>query len=64
VPWSIGAIHNFSYGSATGEKPNAAIGIAKGIFPGRVIWAHDPKVTSWDGAIGYWWEDRYAIRWF
>jgi hypothetical protein len=40
--------------SATGydfmpSKSNAPIGNAKGIFPGRVVWAHDPKATKWKG---------------
>jgi uncharacterized protein (DUF362 family) len=30
-------------------KSNVPIGIAKGIFPGRVVWAHDPKATKWKG---------------
>lgn len=30
-------------------KSNEPIGIAKGIFPGRVVWAHDPKATKWKG---------------
>jgi len=33
------------------------IGEAKGIHPGRVIWAHDPDVTDWKGpGDGHWWE--------
>ena len=30
-------------------KSNEPKGIAKGIFPGRVVWAHDPKTTKWKG---------------
>jgi hypothetical protein len=26
---------------------NAPIGTAKGIFPGRVVWVHDPDATDW-----------------
>jgi uncharacterized protein (DUF362 family) len=37
---------------------NSPIGTPKGIFPGRVVWAHDPKVASWDGKTGFWWEDN------
>jgi hypothetical protein len=36
---------------------NSPIGTARGIFPGRVVWAHDPKVATWDGKTGFWWED-------
>jgi len=39
--------------------PNDPLGIAQGIHPGRVIWAHDPDATDWDGpgtGDGHWWE--------
>lgn len=39
-------------------KPNIPLGVAKGIFPGRVAWGHNPRVASWDGNAGFWWEDR------
>jgi len=40
---------------------NAPIGIAKGIHPGRVVWAHDPDATDWDGpGNGYWWEGSHT----
>jgi hypothetical protein len=32
------------------------LGMAKGIHPGRVVWAHDPEVTDWKGPDdGHWW---------
>jgi hypothetical protein len=40
-------------------KPNIPLGEAKGIFPGRVAWGYDPKIASWDGKTGFWWEDRF-----
>ena len=40
-------------------KPNVPLGVAKGINPGRVVWGHDPKIASWDGKTGFWWEDRF-----
>ncbi len=40
-------------------KPNMPIGVARGINPGRVAWAHNPKIASWDGKNGNWWEDKY-----
>jgi len=43
-------------------KPNVPLGVAKGIFPGRVAWVHNPKITSWDGKTGFWWEDQYNIQ--
>jgi hypothetical protein len=39
------------------EPANTPMGVGKGIHPGRVAWAHDPKVTSWDGKTGNWWDD-------
>ncbi len=42
--------------------PNSPLGTAKGIFPGRVAWIHDPDATSWQGSDGdttapYWHEN-------
>jgi hypothetical protein len=42
------------------DLPNSPIGSAKGIFPGRVVWVHDPNVTSWDGQSNYWWDDNHT----
>ena len=39
------------------EPPNTSIGVGKGIHPGRVAWAHEPKVAAWDGKTGNWWDD-------
>lgn len=40
------------------DLPNSPIGEAKGVFPGRVVWAHNPDATSWDGKTGYWWSPQ------
>ncbi|NQT27311.1 DUF362 domain-containing protein [candidate division KSB1 bacterium] len=40
-------------------KPNIPLGVAKGNFPGRVAWGHNPKVASWDGVTGFWWDDEF-----
>ena len=47
---------------APGEPPNRPIGQAQGIFPGRVVWIHDPEVARWDGdpASGGWFEDKFT----
>jgi hypothetical protein len=42
--------------------PNAPIGVARGIHPGRVAWIHDPNAANWIGADGnqnppYWYEN-------
>ena len=39
------------------EPPNRPMGAGKGIHPGRVAWAHQPKVAKWDGKTGNWWDD-------
>jgi len=42
--------------------PNKPVGIAKGIFPGRVVWIHDPAVASWDGTTGNWWDENVTSQ--
>lgn len=34
------------------DAPNSPMGVAKGIHPGRVAWAYDPKAAAWDGKTG------------
>lgn len=34
------------------DSPNTPMGVAKGIHPGRVAWAYDPKAAAWDGERG------------
>ncbi len=55
--------------AATGEKlvlaepqpVNQPIGVAKGIYPGRVIWVHDPEATDWAGpGNGHPWENSHT----
>ncbi len=64
---SIGAVL-FAF-SATSEKlvmaqpqtANAPIGLAKGIYPGRVVWAHDADATDWEGpGNGHWWKPEHT----
>jgi hypothetical protein len=33
----------------TPHTPNAPLGVAQGLAPGRVVWVHDPAVTDWAG---------------
>jgi hypothetical protein len=37
------------------DPPNSPIGTAKGIHPGRVVWAHNSDATL-DNFSGYWWQ--------
>ena len=46
IALNVEKITNYNY---TPGKSNDPIGIAKGIFPGRDVWAHDPKATKWKG---------------
>lgn len=39
------------------QLPLAPIGIAGGIYPGRVAWAHDPRAARWEGIHGAWWQE-------
>jgi gluconolactonase len=63
---SIGAI--WIALSATIERPALAqidplapIGAGKGIYPGRVVWVHDPDATNWDGpGDGHLWEPGHT----
>jgi hypothetical protein len=44
------------------EPANKPIGQPQGIFPGRVVWVHNPQVVRWDGneTSGGWFEDRFT----
>jgi hypothetical protein len=58
---STSALHGFESGDASyrlSDGPLSPIGTGKGIYPGRVVWAHDPKAISWN-LVGNWWEDAY-----
>ena len=43
-------------------KPNTPVGVARGINPGRVVWARDPLATKWAGnwkqKSDQWWLDE------
>ena len=38
------------------EGANQPLGEARGLFPGRVTWIRDARVTRWDGSTGKWWD--------
>lgn len=38
--------------------PNEPVGVARGIFPGRVAWSHAPGAARWDGEV-FWFDDRF-----
>ncbi len=43
------SLTNDSTAPAAEHEANKPIGTARGIFPGRVVWAHDPQATKWQG---------------
>ncbi len=43
----------------TNNQVNSPLGVGKGIFPGRVVWIHNPGVANWDGETGSWYEPRW-----
>lgn len=54
-----GSTASASAGSEAWYKPNVPEGIARGIYPGRVAWGHNPGIANWDGTTGFWWEDKF-----
>jgi hypothetical protein len=44
------------------DPPNSPIGVAQGIFPGRVVWMWDPAATKWNGTSNYWWSTANTIQ--
>ncbi len=45
-----------------GNPPHGIMGVAKGIFPGRVVWVHAPEATSWAGyeSTEHWYETNHT----
>jgi hypothetical protein len=51
------------HAATAAEEPDRLkpVGAAKGIRPGRVVWAHDPEVLDWKGpGDGHWWEGNHV----
>ena len=57
--------------SACSQKPTAVptkpaptsgsvLGVGRGIYPGRVVWAHNPQATVWDGQSDFWWNEKFT----
>ena len=44
------------------KSRNLPLGVAKGIYPGRVVWVRDPKAAHWSGdrssVTDQWWMDK------
>jgi len=59
----VSALQTVSDRPAMAKAPeaNQPIGQAKGVNPGRVVWAHDGRATNWDGpGDGHWWEKGHT----
>jgi len=48
--------------AVAGNPPHGPLGVAKGIFPGRVVWVYAPEATSWDGysSTEPWWQTNHT----
>ncbi|MHC4487951.1 MAG: DUF362 domain-containing protein [Planctomycetota bacterium] len=49
--------------AADPHPANNPIGIARGLYPGRVVWVHDPEATDWNGpnmGDGHWWQSNHT----
>jgi len=43
------------------QPANKPIGVARGIYPGRVVWIHDPQATDWQGpGDGHPWQSNHT----
>lgn len=53
-------LYNADSGNVKQLMPaNSPVGIAQGIYPGRVVWTHAPGTASWDESDNYWFLDKY-----
>jgi uncharacterized protein (DUF362 family) len=39
------------------DPPNSPMGVARGLYPGRVVWMYEPRAAQWDGKTGRWWDE-------
>jgi len=49
--------------TAAEQQGHSALGQAKGIHPGRVVWVHDPEATNWAGpGDGHLWQNEHTSQ--
>jgi hypothetical protein len=58
MTWSFNIFPLGTSAYSFNDGPNQPIGQGRGVFPGRVTWAHDPASTSFN-LSGNWWDDVY-----
>ena len=48
------------------KSRNVPLGTARGVYPGRVVWVHDPKAAHWSGnresVSDQWWMDSSTAQ--
>jgi hypothetical protein len=49
IAWATVAMDKPAYAEYPAHPANQPIGVARGLFPGRVAWVHDPAATDWAG---------------
>ncbi len=56
---SLSAVQEEKAGAAftPSDPANSPIGVARGIYPGRVVWMYEPRAALWDGKTGRWWDE-------
>ncbi|MHC4678362.1 MAG: SMP-30/gluconolactonase/LRE family protein [Planctomycetota bacterium] len=61
--WMAFSVTGESSALAEAQPGNEPMGLAKGIYPGRVVWVHDPEATDWDGpGDGHPWQAEHTDR--
>jgi gluconolactonase len=59
--WLVVSAVSDEWAIAEPHTANEPMGIAQGIYPGRVVWVHDPEATDWDGpGDGHPWESGHT----
>jgi gluconolactonase len=59
--WLVVSTVSDEWALAEPHAGNEPIGIAQGIYPGRVVWVHDPEATDWEGpGDGHPWESSHT----
>jgi uncharacterized repeat protein (TIGR01451 family) len=49
IAWALGSMEAPARAAYPPHPANEPIGVAQGLYPGRVVWVHDPAVTDWAG---------------
>ncbi|MBN2312804.1 MAG: SMP-30/gluconolactonase/LRE family protein [Sedimentisphaerales bacterium] len=59
--WIVLSVTDEKSALAEPQPANQPMGVAKGIYPGRVVWMHDPDATDWDGpGNGHPWQAEHT----